>query len=146
MIEYFGIFIVDEKEIEKISDNEKVRLEKRSTNFHCTFRYKPEDMSVFNEVIGEEAELTLTGYACDGENSGYKVKLDEVIEKYFLNTDDSGKLQVPHITTSLSKDGKAVNTMNLEFENFEQPIVVRGRFGVFVKNGDERYISFEKVK
>lgn len=145
MIEYIGIFI-DENDAKKILKNEKVKLERRPNNFHCTMQYMPKDLSFFNDVIGQEVTISLTGYGCDGDNSGFRVDFPDNIKKYFLNTDKEGNLKVPHITTSLSKKGKAVNTMNLQFDNLENIIFVRGKFGFFVKERGKGYISFESTK
>ena len=145
MVEYIGIF-VDEDDIDKIVQNERVCLEKRPNNFHCTMQYMPKDLKFFRDMIGKEIVITLIGYGCDGENSGFKVQFPENIKKYFLNTDKEGNLKVPHITTSLSKNGKAVNTMNLKFDDFENPIFIRGKFGCFVKEGGKGYISFDNEK
>ena len=145
MIEYIGIFIA-EKDTEKIIENEKVCLAKRPKNFHCTMKYMPKDLEHFKDIIGQEVVIVLTGYGNDGKNSGYRVQLQDEINKYFLNTDKNGNLKVPHITTSLADDGKAVNTANLNFQDLEKPIFVRGRVGAFVKDENLEYISFEKTK
>ena len=145
MIKYVGIFI-DANDAEKIMENEKSCLAKRPNNFHCTMQYMPKDLKYFNDIMGKEVVIALTGYGNDGENSGYSVQLPDEVKKYFLNIDEQGNLKVPHITTSLSDDGKAVNTANLNFEDLENPIFVRGRFGAFVKEEDIEYISFERAK
>ena len=119
MINYVGIFI-DESDKEKIIENEKVCLEKRPKNFHCTMQYMPKDLKQFKDIIGQEVVIVLTGYGNDDKNSGYRVQLPDEIKKYFLNTDKEGNLKTPHITTSLSNDGKAVHTANLNFENLEK--------------------------
>ena len=77
------------------------------------------------------------------QNSGYRVQLPNEIKKYFLNVDEQGNLKIPHITTSLSEEGEAVNTMNLSFKTLENPIFVHGRFGAFVKEEDVEYVSFD---
>ena len=145
MVKYVGIFI-DANDVGKIIENEKVCLAKRPKNFHCTMQYMPQDLKSFNDIMGKKVVIALTGHGNDGENSGYSVQLPDDIKKYFLNADEQGNLKVPHITTSLSDEGNAVNTANLNFEDLEKPIFVRGRFGAFVKEGDLEYISFERAK
>lgn len=144
MVEYFGIF-VDNQDIEKIIKNEKNTLEKQPNNFHCTFAYKPKNIEMFNDIIGKNIDILLIGYGCDGKNSGFKVSFPNDMKKYFLNADKEGNLKVPHITTSLSKTGKAINTANLKFEDIEESVVIKGKFGAFVVENNKRYISFEKI-
>lgn len=144
MIEYIGIFI-DENDTNKILQNEGTALEKRPNNFHCTMQYMPKDLNFFYDVIGQEVVIALTGYGCDGNNSGFRVEFPDNIKKYFLNTDKDGNLKIPHITTSLSKKGKAVDTMNLNFHDLENAVLVRGRFGLFMRESGKGYISFERT-
>ena len=106
-------------------------------------QYKPQDLEHFDDVMGKEVVIALTGYGSDSENSGFSVQLPEEIKKYFLNVDEQGNLKIPHITTSLSEEGEAVNTMNLKFEDLEKPILIRGSFGAFVKEDEIEYVSFD---
>ena len=145
MVEYFGIFF-DKENSKKIIDNEKVHLDKLPNNFHCTFCYKPDSLKLFNEVAGKTIDIALIGYACDGKNSGYKVDFSTSLKKYFKNFDKQGNVKIPHLTTSLSKDGKAVDTANLNFINLNEPILLKGRFGYFIRNNNKAYISFTKVE
>lgn len=144
MVEYFGIFF-DEINSKKIIDNEIVKLEKLPSNFHCTFCFKPKAFNFFNEVIGKEVNVSIVGYACDGNNSGFQIDFSNNLKKYFKNFDKNGKLKIPHITTSLSKDGKAVFTANLDFKKLDNPILIKGKFGYFIRENEKSYVSFAKV-
>lgn len=144
MVEYFGIFI-NEDNYEIILKNEKVHLEKVPKNFHCTFCFKPYNLDFFNKIIGTEVEIRLVGYACNGENSGFEVKLDKNYANFFKNYDENRKLKTPHITTSLSIEGKAKNTKDLKFEKLDREIVLKGRFGYFVKEKNNSCVIFDKI-
>ena len=97
---------------------------------HVTFVYRPEtaDERLFGTVIRVRA----VGYGCDGENEGLKVELSA----------DQGDLRaliaqipLPHITLSVSKTGRPVNTGRLRFEEIE-PFEFAAVFGGYsVRNG-----------
>lgn len=143
MVEYFGIFFGN-KESEKIFNSEKVHLEKLPNNFHCTFCFKPKSIKLFDEVVGKEINIAIVGYACDGKNSGFEIDFPNNFKKYFKNVDFNGKLKIPHITTSLGKFAKAVDTANLEFKKLDNPIFIKGKFGYFIREKDNSFISFKK--
>jgi len=145
MVEYFGIFFNDGESL-KIKNNEKTKLEKLPNNFHCTFKFAPKDLALYNEVIGKDISITLVGYGNDGKNSGFEIDFPQTLKKYFNNFDKQGNLKVPHITTSMAIDGKAVNTANLKFDKLNVPILLTGKFGYFIREKDKEYISFDKVK
>lgn len=145
MVEYFGVFF-NEIESYKILKNENKALEKKAKNFHCTFCYKPKRFDEFNKIVGKETLIKLTGYSCDGKNSGFEIELSKNIKNYFQNFDENRKIKTPHITVSLSKDAKAVNTANLKFKKLEEPILIKGKFGYFIREQNNSYISFKKVK
>ena len=145
MVLYFGMFF-DKSASKIIYENEKVHLENLPNNFHCTFEFAPKEYNLLNEVIGKEVSVTLVGYACNGKNSGFEIEIPENIKMYFKNFDNTGKLKIPHITTSISKEGKAVDTANLYFEELDEPIIIKGKFGYFIKDRNKSYISFNKVE
>ena len=145
MVEYFGIFF-EECESLKIELNEKVKLEKLPNNFHCTFKFAPKNFAFYNEVIGKDISIALVGYGNDGKNSGFEIDFPQNLNKYFNNYDKQGNLKVPHITTSMAFDGKAVNTASLNFEKLNEPILVTGKFGYFIREKDKAYISFNQAK
>lgn len=87
----------------------------------------------------------LGGYGNDGKNSGFKVALPNDLISYYINYDEVNNdcLKVPHITASLSKDEEASNTKNLIFNEIK-PIVIRSKFGYWIKEGNNEYLSYEK--
>ena len=90
---------------------------------------------------------TIIGYACDGQNSGFLIKIPEEYMKYYINYDEDNPnlLKVTHITASLAKGASASNTKNLKFELFDKPYLVKGKFGYWIKKDDVNgYVSFEK--
>ena len=142
MLNYEGIFL-DEKSIKLIQVIEECKLELTNDILHCTFKYKPSKDEIFNDIVGKEFELYLVGYGNDGMNSGFEVVLPYELKEYYLNYDENGTLKTPHITTSLAKGAKAVNTANLEFKKLNNPVKVTGKFGYWIIGEKGGVISFE---
>ena len=147
MVKYEGIFF-DESMEYLILTNEKIHLGDINDTLHITFKYKPLEYEIFDEIVGNFYEIELIGYGCDGENSGFEVSLADELKKYYINFDEvnKDKLKTPHITTSLSKEAVPMNTKNLKFVPLEQPIKVKGRFGYWINDNRREYLSFEKYK
>ncbi len=145
MVLYEGIFFEGDSS-KLIVLNERSPLEKRVSNFHCTFKFRPKDEEIFDEIVGEDVNVMVIGYGCDGKNSGYEVVLPGYIQKYYLNYDKNNpeKLTTSHITISLAKGARAVDTKNLEFSPLYRPFVLRGRFGYYISEGKEQYVSYDK--
>ena len=55
------------------------------------------------------------------------------------------KLKVPHITISLAKGARAIDTKNLCFKKLKKPIKIKGRFGFWIKKDDFEFLSFEEI-
>lgn len=126
---YVGCFVKSDEVFEKVRIIKGQRLEKMIEHPHVTFEYKPElvDENFFGEII----DITIIGYACDGKNEGVLVnmysknsELQEIIDR----------ICVPHITLSVSKNGKPVDTKNLDFKPCE-PIKMSGKYGGYDKWG-----------
>ena len=94
---------------------------------HITTEFKP---AVSHEhLYGQQATFVITGYGNDEVNEGYGVKLvscesDELRELYET-------ISVPHITLSISSEGKASNTKNLDFGSTDEFIIL-AKFGGFL--------------
>ena len=85
----------------------------------------------------------------------YKYILDELIQHsigglshlIFYNGKNSDKktkeLVIPHITVSLSENGRAVDTGELEFKKLSKPVKITGKFGFYLKEKDKEEISFK---
>lgn len=144
MVSYQGIFF--EKDMaELIHSQEKEKLEIVNDEIHCTFKYHPVDNEIFNEIVGEYFEVYLIGYGNDGQNSGFEISLPKDLKSYYINYDEDNPsvLKVPHITASLARNAKASNTKNLKFIPLEKPIKLVGRFGYWIKDENNGYISYE---
>lgn len=94
---------------------------------HVTVQYKPKEVNT--SLFGQEVEFTVTGYAVDGRNEGVAVQfskdgLSQELRE-LLET-----IKVPHITLSVSKNGRPVDTGRLHFEAC-QPFSIRGTYRPF---------------
>lgn len=147
MLSYEGIFF-EEDTLDFIRSLEKTQLPIVNDEIHCTFKYHPEEDEIFDELVGNEIEILLIGYGCDGNNSGFEIQLPDNVKRYYINYEenDPSKLKIPHITASLAVGAKASNTKNLKFEKLSNPYVVKGRFGYWIKEDNHEYLSFEKYK
>ena len=133
MIEYVGLFI-DNEGVKELIKNEKNRHEKLPKSFHLTLEYRPKDESIYEEIINKTFKVKIVGYGSDENNSGFLVELPKKLGKYYKNTDKNGKIKPAHITMSLSPNGKAVNTANLNFTPID-PFYVTGEVRYFeIKN------------
>lgn len=144
MINYEGIFFEDQ-EMEKLFSNEGTFLGTRNDVPHITFLYKPDKNHLLEEIIGNDVTCYLTGYGCDGENSAFMVSFPDEYTEYYHNKDQDGKIVIPHITASLSSNGKASNSRNLTFVKFKEPVLVTGRFGYWIKDNEKEYPLFHKI-
>lgn len=116
---YWGIFLDDSNSLKKT-------LEKKIIYPHVTYGFKTE-MPLY--ILGEPTTIEVVGYAIDNNNEGYSVRIPEdpygmCRNLFYL------KRKVPHITTSVSAQGKPVDTKDLKFQPIE-PFVLTGRFGYF---------------
>ena len=142
MLHYEGIFF-EGKSLELIRKLEPKNLGIINDEIHCTFKYKPEDSEIFNEIVGKSFDLYLIGYGNDGKNSGFETLLPKELLKYYINYDNNGNLKVPHITTSIKEGEKASNTMYLDFKPLKEKVKVTGKFGYWIKDAENEYLSYE---
>ncbi len=147
MLSYEGIFF-DEETTKLLQSLEPEHLEKTSDELHCTFKYRPVQDKIFDEIVGKEVELLVIGYGNDGKNSGFQVQLPEWIMEYYINYDEDipEKLKVPHITISLAKDAIAAKTKDLSFRPLIKPFKIKGKFGYWIKEKGNGYTSYEPYK
>lgn len=99
-------------------------------NPHVTFTYKPKD--VRKDLLGKPVRFRVIGYACDGKNQGLQV---EVLSIHSSLLSEYGTIKVPHITISVSEDGRPVDTGKLDFKPISVPFEVVGTYGAFTDEG-----------
>ena len=143
MLIYEGLFF-DGEEANKINELEPIHLSKQKDLFHTTFKFKPSIEEIFDEIVGKEFEVIITGYGCDGKNSGFRIELPDELIAYYTNKDKDNNLVIPHITVSLSDDGKAKDTSKLQFKDLQKPFKIKGRFGYWIRDKKGEYLSFSK--
>lgn len=107
-------------------------------NPHVTFTFKP-DM-VDPELFGIPVKFKVVGYANDGKNQGLLVAAPEIsvsnrTSAYAHLMAEYNKIKNPHITISVSIDGRPVDTGRLKFEPIATPFEIVGKYGVFTNEG-----------
>ena len=125
---YIGLFVSRQELLRCASLISGERLNRVIEHPHVTLEYLPEDAD--ESLFGQTAEITLIGYANNGVNEGFLVKVSSECDEL-----DSmiSKVRVPHITISVCRDGEAVDTGYLKFEPIE-PIKISGVFGGYISN------------
>ncbi|PLS18909.1 hypothetical protein CVD28_00475 [Bacillus sp. M6-12] len=120
---YKGFFL-DEESVIRLKEYEgEKRLEKETPNQHITFQFRPEELFPLS-VMNKTFSLMVVGYGNNEENSGFKVALPEELIPYYRGAD------VIHVTTSLSENGKAMNTRHLNFKAIT-PFEITGQLGYY---------------
>lgn len=127
---YIGIF-VDYDTLQKfVNDNiTKDRLSRMTERPHVTFAFRPKEYNP--DLIGKLVMLKVVGYACDGKNQGLQIEMDNTSIPEILAEFD--KIKNPHITLSISDDGKPVDTGKMEFSQIEKPFCIMGFYDGFQK-------------
>lgn len=123
---YAGLFI----DPEDLHSKRQATLEKPTKHPHITTAFRPGSDQLHLAQIGSSAKIYAAGYGNDGENEGLLVKIEAdnpVIQKV------CDALTAPHITLSISKKGQAKNTAHLKFTPLEEPIELKGNYGLFAQ-------------
>lgn len=122
-----GIFFDEEVEKQLIALQER-GLENNINNMHVTFKFGNTERYP-EELVGKEFEIKLTGYGCDGKNSGFSVELPEELKKIYKS------INIPHITVSIGEvdgvKGKPVDTANIDFKPLSKIQTIKGKLGYF---------------
>lgn len=127
----YNALFVDNEERKKLLTIGSKHLSKIIAEPHVTLHFRPTAENTYSNLWGGKATLKVVGYANDGKNEGVLVKVkaeDPLLQVLF----DSVK--TPHITISVSDDGKPVDTAKLDFQLCD-PITVKATFGAFVSTG-----------
>ena len=125
---YLGVFFDAAQLTEKLVSTERRPLEKEIENLHVTVRFRPEEIPV--HLFGERVSIIVKGYGYDDKNEGVLVEVSS--DNYELNQ-LLATIPVPHITLSVSEDGRCKDTSGLTFH----PIKVfefTGTFGEMTKD------------
>ena len=120
---YTGAF-VDSKELEhKLEEYgvERTKLWRQIKDTHVTFQFRPADVD--ESLFGLPVDIRVIGYGVNTQNEGLLVEVtcaNETVQKL------CDKVEVPHITLSVSEDGKPVNTRYVGFAPIKTPFTIRG--------------------
>ena len=138
---YQAVFL-NEESIQTLLKMQAERLPKIPEHMHCTFKYMPSEREIedFSAILlGKTVTLKVIGYGYNGTNSGFEVELEPELESVYSNSHTveeqaipSIERTTPHITVSMSEDGRAVDTGMLDFKPIEAPFEVTGTGGLFV--------------
>ena len=143
MIDYEGLFF-DENEVKKIKSYELNDLGNIHECIHCTFVYKPNKDKLYEELLNKEISIYLISYGSNKNNSGFEVEIPKEYMKYYNNFDIHGNYVKPHLTSSISDNGKSKDTCKLKFTPLKEKVKITGRFGYWIKEDTKEYVSFEK--
>lgn len=126
---YTGWFVSPDALYDAVKDFAPNRLEQPAQQPHVTLEFRPQEINT--ALLGSPARLTVTGYANDGENEGISVTVEQNQPALASQLDT---LSRPHITLSVSAEGKPVNTARLDFRPVP-PRTLTGTFGAFTEEG-----------
>lgn len=117
---YWGIFL-DREQIPEPS------LERPVEHPHVTFAFKrPFPL----ELLGAPCDVYYIGYADDGDNQALAVSLPDWVWDYYDGAEQ------PHVTISVSEQGKPANSAGLSFESIaEYDAMETGVFGYYGFDG-----------
>ena len=131
-IKYIGCFF-DLRELEaRLASFPRQPLEKPIDQPHVTFVYRPREVPW--EAFGQRIPVEIVGYGRDEENEALAVRFPALPESLQILAD---AIPVPHITLSVSRNGKPVNSSRLRFSPVT-PFVIEGVFGGLDVNDDLR--------
>ena len=127
---YQGMFF-DDKTMEKLLQMEGSKgLPKKIKDMHVTFAYLPKEL-LPKAIVGQEYEIEVIGFGCDGKNCGFEVKLPNSLTEIYKGAEKV------HITTSLNEGSKAVDTGKLDFVPLGESVRITGKMGVFKEGKPE---------
>ena len=128
IIRYMGCFF-DPKELEKnLEIFSRKPLYKTISCPHITLLYRPSNVPT--GLLGTKIQINVIGYGNDGQNEALLVEFVDFSDGL---KDIIADVPVPHITLSVSKSGKSVNSRYLEFKPIE-PFALVGTVGVMDSN------------
>lgn len=125
---YTGAF-VDSKDLERKLEEygvERTKLWRQIQDTHVTFQFRPKEVD--ETLFGLPVDIRVIGYGVNPQNEGLLVEAtcaNETVQKL------CDKVEVPHITLSVSEDGKPVNTRYVGFAPIKTPFIIRGVYDAF---------------
>lgn len=127
---YTGVFVDSKDLTHKLSMHgvKRTKLWREIPNTHVTFQYRPE--TVDESLFGCPVYIRVVGYGVNSQNEGLLVEVicaNKEVQKL------CEQVAVPHITLSVSEDGKPVNTRYVDFVRIENPFVIQGVYNAFRK-------------
>lgn len=136
-VKYIGCFFDPEELRKHLINLERKALSEAVSSPHVTFVYSP--VYVPWNLLGEEITVKAVGYGNNGENEALKIEFLELPAGLKAL---AAEIAVPHITLSVSENGEAVNSRDLEF-NPTEPFVLTGVFGAMGRDGKIAYKATE---
>ena len=137
---YIGCFFDFDRLQSAVAPISARRLSRPVKTPHVTFVYRPRQVDP--ALFGQEVTVQVTGYGNDGRNEGLQVKVlsqDPVLRRL------ADQIPVPHITLSVSQEGRAVDTAGLAFLPVT-PFQLTGRFGGYRPDGTVSFAHTEGEK
>ncbi len=126
---YIGCFVDRETLLRCVRTVSTGHLERLIEAPHITFVFEPDTAD--ESLFGEKIRVRAVGYGNNGDNEGLKVEIYAENKKIASMADE---IEVPHITLSVGKKGRAYDTRYLEFSDIE-PFVLDGVFGGYRQDG-----------
>lgn len=125
---YTGVF-VNNKDLERLLEEhgvQRIKLWREIPNTHVTIQYRPEQVD--ESLFGNPVDVRVVGYGVNAQNEGLLVEIacaNEEVQKLCK------QIEVPHITLSVSKAGKPVNTRYVRFQPIQNPFTLSGVYEAY---------------
>lgn len=106
---------------------QRMKLDREIRDTHVTFQFRPQ--TVDESLFGSPVDIRVVGYGVNSQNEGLLVEIfchNEKVQEIFCE-----HVELPHITLSVSEDGKPVNTRYVDFVQIEDPFTIQGVYDAF---------------
>ena len=143
---YTGCFLNEAASLELKKHRRGRSLSKENTDFHMTIQFSPQNVD--ERYFGEQIKLNIIGYGSSKDNEGFLVEAFSKSENVQRLID---LVEVPHVTMSVSENGRHHNTQFLSFQDIE-PFEVIGIYGGCVLMDDNtrhivlQYNDYEETR
>lgn len=109
-MKYIGCFCDYQELCDLLAEYDRQVLFRTIRHPHVTFAYRPTAWP--EELFGTPVTVRAVGYGCDGENEALQIEFAELPEAL---REWATAIAVPHITLSVAKTGRSVNSGSLDF-------------------------------